>query len=218
MKKKKYHVDSNIKRNQNGPQGGQAIPGHPRQCQGTTRKGIQCGRWAIVGSQYCQFHGGRQPLIRRRMATNYYSRRAGKRLAEKFAELEANSEERMSLSSEIDTARILAERAVRTYEKVVIDDSLKNSPDAERLKANAAIVLRDALNHVASMVQSMAKIEAMCGSKVSIQNIKWVCERITKCIDSSTDDQKLKTEIFKKIEGLRLIDEAIENKVTITID
>lgn len=191
--------------------GGGPPPGHVRRCQSRNRQRTQCGRWAIVGSQYCQFHGGRRPLTYNKMGI--YSKRASAKLKQKLEELqELTADERIDLSEEIDVARVLAERAINMYDEMVIQEK----GDA-RSKASAAMVLKDALRHVSELVAQHARVQAIAADKVSVHNLKWIADQVCKIIKEEIPDIQLQDRLIGRIEEMKLVSDELKPKVVLSI-
>ncbi len=94
--------------------GGPPPAGHYRRCQSkahTTQD--QCAHWALRGSFYCKYHGGRRGLLTRR-PRNTYAKFATDKLKDLLDEQnQLSPEERLTLINEIDVARALATQAVK---------------------------------------------------------------------------------------------------------
>ena len=108
----------------------------------------------------------------------FYQRFVGPTLKAKLEEVAAEGDEqRLSLANEVDTSRVLCGEAMRLYDACI---SAKELKEEQRLKV--ANVLREALDHVSGLVERMAKVEAMKSDKISVQNVAWFAEKITRII------------------------------------
>jgi hypothetical protein len=208
--------------------GGGPPPNHPRRCQSRNAFGTQCGRWALVGRDYCQKHGGRNHNARKVLA-NYYSKHAGKKLSDLLAELALqNDDERLSLAEEIDVARLNASRVLNLFEKIVIEESFTGADGKQldltaetkmKLKSSCANAVKESLDQVSSLVQAMAKVEALKADKISVNNIKWVVNRIMRLIEEivvpyNADAAK---ELCAKISDMRLLENGQGPQVVLSI-
>ena len=159
--------------------------GHVRRCQAKVRhEHRQCGRWALKGRNYCKLHGGQQPLYE----VGYYSRNAGKRLADKLDALASmDPDERNSLTEEIDLNRLLAERALKAFEATHYGDK----EVSEKLKALAAQNLRDALQDVTEVVAKSAIIRSRSAEVVGIEDLGFIIHQIKKILDEEDVDPRV---------------------------
>ena len=163
--------------------------GHINQCKArsqVTRK--QCRRWALRGSDYCQFHGGRRAAAiycktGKRKLPNFYSKYLGPKLSEQVKELmDRPHDEQVSLYSELAIARATACQALKLAQPIYEEDksSKKLTPE---LKALILSTLQDAMDNVKGLVLAASKLEKESGEKVSIKVINLVVMQIIMAIN-----------------------------------
>lgn len=115
-------------------------------------------------------------------------------------------DERASLAEEVDLSRIMLERAVLIYDRVVVNPT-KNAegrePD-EVLKGSATGILQEALATTASMVEKMAKITALSKDKVTIEQIDFVVAQISQIIEAEVENEIIRDRILKKLQELEI--------------
>ena len=133
-----------------------------------------------------------------------YSRRAGQKLK---ALLEgAAAADRASLEEEVDLSRVLCDRAVRTFEKLCIDevpDTLKDKPGKlASMRAKATSQLRQALSHVSSMVLSHRKV--VSETALDAHAAEYVVAQVVKILEERLDDQDLMETIVHDLEALKV--------------
>lgn len=200
---------------------------HPRRCQAANREGLQCKRWALKGSEFCKRHGGSRLRSRTKLG-NYYSKYAGKKLAEFLEEAsKQNDDDRLRLADEIDVARMNTARAIAIFDQVVINENFVDSNgkpielDLEKkmkFKSMASEAVKQGLDQVSSLVQAMSKVEALKADKISVNNIKWFADRIMRLIEDNVKDQEQAKILCEKISQIRYLDSGTTNtKVVVTI-
>jgi len=202
-------------------QGGSPPPNHPRRCQAANKYGHQCGRWALRNSDYCKKHGGAQARVKTKLS-RYYTKYAGRTLSTLLKELEnLPDEERLKLSEEIDVARISMAKTLSLFNVLLEDDfrdkdGNKVNLDSEKranLFASFAKLTQDGLSHVASLVTSMAKVDALRADKTSIQNIKWIIDRVIRIVDEEVRpvNRPAADAAIKKISEIKLLEGECNN-------
>jgi len=160
--------------------------------------------------------------------SNYYSKYAGKKLAEFLEEAsKQNDDDRLRLADEIDIARMNTARALQIFDQVVIQENfVDHAGNAVELsqekklkfKSMASDAVKQGLDQVSSLVQAMAKVEALKADKISVNNIKWFADRIMRLIEDNIKDQELAKNICEKISEIRYLDSGTTNtKVTLMI-
>ena len=147
----------------------QPIPtGHPRRCQHTNRKGLQCGKYALKSEKYCKTHfrGGikRTRNYSRALPDNPYLRKT----SQKFRELvEGHAKADSDLTAEIEVARGMTERTILLLDKLTTapdgeSDTDKNKRELAALKMLPRLVKmsQDGLDQVASLLIQQVKLAA----------------------------------------------------------
>lgn len=119
----------------------------------------------------------------RKNDVNVYIRNAGptmQGLIYKAAELERR---RMDLSSEIDLARAITMQCVGHLSAIM--EKTKDDPDAVSLATRILCekLVREAIESVASLVATAARIKANEEGTISIKSMGWVIGEITRVID-----------------------------------
>lgn len=127
------------------------------QCHATRRCGIRCRKWALKGSKYCQFHGGRRSRdipVRTAELPVFYSHRLTKTLNEMVEDhLSLDPNEQLSLLQELALMRQAASEAVALY-------SAATKSDSSETRNAAAMIMVDALKNVQTMCQAATSVEA----------------------------------------------------------
>ena len=182
---------------------GSPPPDHPRRCQGTKRRTRErCKRWALKGSERCQFHGGRRHVSRTKGMPKRYAKFLGVTLRNKIEELTSDPHfDQINLYDEIAIARLSATQALKLAEPVLTGSiKVKNTT-----MVLAMSCLRDAMDHVRDVVVAAAKIEHDAGGKVSLRVVDLVIMQVIKAIHEVCDDPVLADLIEKAVrENVRL--------------
>jgi len=163
--------------------------GNPRQCQAmsrVTRK--RCRRWALRGTNNCQFHGGRnaqralnQRNNKRRLPV-FYQKYLGPKLSERIHDLmDKPHDEQVSLYEELALSRASACEALLLAQPLFDDKmSKKLSPE---IKALILQTLNESMKNVKDLVLAASKLEKESGDKVSIKVINLVVQQIIMAIN-----------------------------------
>lgn len=180
---------------------------HPRRCHARSgRTHRRCGRWALVTSNYCQYHGGRRshlPTLRK--MPGFYSKYMGPKLAQRVREiLSRPSSEQVSLYQELALARTNVAETLKLYE-VLLDpeQSAKLTVDTRVAIMSA---MREAMDQVREMVTACAKIEKDAQDKVSMPVVNLVVQQIIIAVNEvcGTENLAIAEALAKKIEDIRL--------------
>ncbi len=177
-----------------GQTGGPPPDGHPRRCQGLNRylsaragKGIQCGRWALVGRSYCRQHGGTQERLKTNVAARrWYSKHAGSALRAKLDEMSnAPPDERISLESEIDVARVLAVQSIACFDKICVQGETGTADEetAMVMKAQATVAAREAMSFVAGIVDKAAKVRSVSQGTIDLELVGYIVHQVQSVIE-----------------------------------
>lgn len=164
--------------------GGQAPQGHERQCKGMRKCGLQCRRWALRGSKYCQFHGGKYNERRNHSGRKrkewtkhimrFYSRNLSKSLAEALeASLAQKPDDQLALFEELALVREHANNSVKLY-SMALD---KGSPDAV-MAAGELMCIH--MKQVADVCAVAAKVHNDQKDRFSIHDLNYIIEQITR--------------------------------------
>jgi hypothetical protein len=176
--------------------------GHERQCKARAHHtGEQCKRWALIGSNYCQFHGGRRGGVKTRgrgiRMPGFYNKVLGPTLKRRVEELlNVPRPEQMSLFDEIALARVNVERALQLASPVF--EGTITDPNIVALSLSC---VRDAVDHVANLIKTMSTIEKDTLDKISIYTLNLFIIQICRAIkDELGDDPALAERIGKAID------------------
>lgn len=116
-------------------------------------------------------------------------------------------EELASLAEEIALARTLTERAVRLYDKVVIDPPEGYKPP-EKMVVSATENLKEALSHVSMLVEKHARVSALMQDKIPVGQLTYFTTAVARIIaDEVGDDEALQKKIIDRIEAIKLPDD-----------
>jgi len=124
----------------------------------------------VKGSTLCPQHGGYRKLTAvKRGVSRFYSQALGPKLKERLESfLNQPNHTQLALYEEIAISRAAANEALKLAFAVFELPEKKSTNNARALAAQA---VQQAMEHVASLVEKAAKIEAHAGDKVSIQTI-----------------------------------------------
>jgi len=186
--------------------------GHERQCKARSRKTHrQCRRWALVGSNYCQFHGGRRarnPMLTKGKwrLPSFYSKHLGPTLKKRVEELlNKPHDEQVSLYHELSIARATACRAL-DLSKPLWDENQSKKLNPET-KALLLTTVQQAMIHVKDLVVAASRLEKEAGEKVSIKVLNLIVMQICSAVNDvcGTENLELAKAIEKRInEKVRL--------------
>ena len=158
---------------------GRPREGHPRQCQCVPKnKGRRCRKWALNGSKYCEFHGGRRRgakgTVRNFRLPMFYSAQLKGSLSDFVGKcLDMPPHEQMNVFEELALMRGMAGKTVTLYQAA---EASKKS----EVIANATGLMLDALTHVVKTCEAAARIDALSKDKVSAHNIAFVVDQIVR--------------------------------------
>jgi hypothetical protein len=106
----------------------------------------------------------------------FYTRRASKRLNKLLAL--ASQDERTSLAQEVDLARVMCERNIRIYDKVVLENA-----GSAKLKAKATQGLKEALRFVQESVRAHSASLAVSNTVVPVEHLAQVRQQFLKALE-----------------------------------
>jgi len=188
--------------------GGAPPEGSPRQCKANSQvTRVRCRRWALISSNYCQFHGGRQaakfyrPYNRKTKLPDYYSKYLGPKLSQVVNELlDAPHDDQVSLYNELAIARASAMQALALAQPLFEESSdVKLNPE---LKALIIATLGESMKNVKELVLAASKLEKESSDKVSIKVINLVVHQIITAINDvcGTENMVIAEAIAKAID------------------
>lgn len=162
--------------------------GHENQCRSKSQRTRQrCRRWALRGSQYCQFHGGRRAAALyaktgKRRLPSFYSKYLGPKLSERVKELlDQPHDEQISLYQELAIARATAAEALKLAQPLW--DEKQAAKLNEVTKSLMIQTLGQAMNEVKDIVLAASKLEKEAGDKVSMKVINLIVMQIVFAIN-----------------------------------
>ena len=130
--------------------------------------------------------------------SRYYSKNSGPLLKEKLLELSADG--RMSLTEEVDIARVTVLEYLASYEATVLDPNNKASA---KLKTLAATGLRQAIDHVADIVSKAARVQDLVGGSISIEQLDYFVVQIVKVLNDKLPTI-MRDDVIKAVQNVRL--------------
>lgn len=169
--------------------GGKPPYDHERRCQATRRCGLRCERWALKGSNYCQFHGGRRKGEGKywtQSVSRFYKRALTKGLEEALADhLEQKPSEQLSLLEELALMREAASGHVRVYSA-----ALETGKQETILAAGELMAL--SMQRVAEVCKSAATVANASDDKLTPQDVSYIIEQIIRIsYDCFKDDDRV---------------------------
>ena len=200
--------------------------GHERQCHSkskVTRK--RCRRWALVTSNYCQFHGGRrasQAYSKKRgyNLPSFYSKYLGPKLKTRIEELMARPHtEQITLFEELAISRSAACEALKLSQPLFDGRAETLSPE---LKSLMVQTLGQAMDNVKVMVLAASKLEKDAGDTISIRVLNLVVMQIVSAVNEvcGTEHLDIAQAIADAIDSnVRLpLNNALASVITVEID
>lgn len=184
----------------------------PYRCQAKAwTTGTRCKRWALKGKKYCARHGGRNsPIHRNYRLPRFYSQAFGPRLKDAIdSALSEPNHKVLSLYEELAVARVVANESLSMCGGVfeLVGKKIKKkdgtyteiSDDAKMAAIQAA---REALDHVARIVDTTARIEERAKDKVSLATLDLLVSQITRVVaeECGTGNEELAERIIAGIE------------------
>lgn len=128
------------------------------------------------GSDYCSLHGGRKARgnVHMTQVPRFYSKYLSKTLCELVEEQMARApSEQLSLLEELAHMRITTAQAIKMFDAAV-------STGKDEIIASATMVVRQALQEVARMCESAARVDALGKDKISAHAIHFVIMQVVK--------------------------------------
>lgn len=189
--------------------------GHANQCRAksqVTRR--RCRRWALRGSRYCQFHGGRRAVqiycrTGERRLPNFYSKYLGPKLSERVRQLlDVPHDEQVSLYQELAVARASACEALQLAQPL-FDEKLSKKLDLET-KSLIISTLGAAMSNVKDLVLAASRLEKEAGDKVSMKVINLIVMQIVLAINDVCGT--------KHLELAEAIGKAIDDRVRLPLN
>lgn len=160
---------------------------HPRLCK-CVKRGVQCWQFALRGSDYCRFHGGKRskstrlhPIGADEMALKFYGKRLGPKLTAYVEEMLAQPHnEQLRLNEELALMRVCAGDALSLYSAA--NELPENVKNRNEMIANAATIMQASLEQVVKTCEIAARIDAMAKDKFSVHTLQDVVSQLTKLV------------------------------------
>jgi hypothetical protein len=153
-------------------------------CQAKCRRTQeQCGKYALKGSNYCQFHGGRSGRPRKKGLDLFYANHLKGTLRERleaWATLPHN--EQVKLYEELALSRSMALEACKLAEKALASGD-------DKLKLLAGSAMRDAIGFVTETAMAVSKLESMATDKLSLNAIDLYVTQICRVIANHVPEE-----------------------------
>lgn len=152
---------------------GRPPEGHKRQCHAHPKNhgGRRCRKWALTGSDYCQWHGGwrRKYDPIERLPVFYSGRLRGKLKQVIENTVSTPAEEQLSLLEELALMREFTARTLLAYEKA---DDLPEGPKRTVALEAATIAAISGLESVRELCQAAARIDTLMSGHVSQHSLR----------------------------------------------
>lgn len=155
------------------------------QCKANRTNRKRCRKWKLVGSNYCQFHGGRRAANKLKnphdLEVSHLPSFYRKQLTDTLADLvdsalEGDPREALNLYEELALMRVASSEAVRLYS---LSTKVEGSKGDE-LRTSASLIMAEALKNVSSMCESAARIESVGKDKYSVHSLKAIIHQIVR--------------------------------------
>lgn len=171
--------------------GGPPHDDHPRRCQGIRFSGVQCRRWALKGTMFCQFHGGRhvhKANYWQQQVSRFYKRNLSKSLAEAIEDsLDLKPDDQFNLMEELALMREVAGQYVKVY-----GAALESGKQDVILSSGELMAL--ALNQVSNICRQAAAVHNEQREKFSVHDLNYIIEQIIRIsYDCFKDDDRCNT-------------------------
>lgn len=192
----------------------------PYRCQAKRKSGKPCMQYALKGSNYCQFHGGRRPAgTRINHLPRIYSRVLNKTLGDLFEEfLNQDPSEQITLFEELALMRATSLDAIRLWSKAHEHEvTEKNHDKIMELRLTAGNIMRDCLKDVQSMCESISNIDAKAKDKISAHQLLYVINQIIRMAHESFGNDP-RVHLFEKLIRERIKVHAGEGGTNLTPD
>lgn len=179
--------------------------GHPRQCKRQRRTGHRCRKWAITGSEYCQFHGGsgKRAKVRNNHLPKFYSKYLTDTLNEALEQqLELDSHEQLNLQEELALMRLSSGQAMALW--AAAQQLPKDNANRDEMIMSAALVMREALQSVAQLCKDAASVEAARKDAITPMDLKQIVNQLVRLLYSVCGEEH--EDIARRFE-LRVKDE-----------
>ena len=175
---------------------------HPRQCHArSSMTGRRCRRWALVTSDYCQFHGGRRSVQRGYyQLSSVYSKYLGPKLSARVNDLLKRPHvEQVQLYEELAIARSTACEALKLAQPLFDERGDKLTSETRVLMMQT---LNEAMDNVKELVLACSRIEKDSADKVSIKVLNLVVNQIVLAVHEvcGTEHESLAEAIAQAID------------------
>lgn len=148
---------------------------------------------------------------------SYLTKNAGDALKARLEEVAGDRES--GLDGEVDLARVMAVRALQIYDRVCIQDPKEGEKTpSDQLKAMAVEGMRGALEFVTSIVERRAKVSAITGRFIPVEQIGFMVQQVMDAIEKvvAPVDPVLARQVCAEIEQIKLPGAAEQHKAVRT--
>lgn len=146
---------------------------------------------------------------------SFYTTHATKKFRETLQEYQEQEADRLSLESEIDVARTLAERAIFCFDQTHFGE--KEASFSDEIKATARAAVQRALENVSSLIERHAKVAALSKGTFNPEQVDQIFMQILRIIDRHVVDPKEQDLIRREIEGIRTTSKSEGKTIQIAI-
>ena len=123
---------------------------------------------------------------------------------------DAPPDERISLESEIDVARVLAVASIACFDKVCVqgDTGTADEETAQVMKAQATVAAREAMIFVAGIVDKAAKVRSLSQGTIDIELVGYIIHQVQAVIERHVTpvDKSLVDRIVADLNLIRMPD------------
>lgn len=149
--------------------------GHPRRCQGINRRRRdQCRKWALHGRNFCKTHRG--TIKPYKDMGGFFSKHAGDALKRRLAAVAQSEQERLSLSEEVDVARLVALDSMQLWEAA-------QQSDNPATRGQACELVRQSIDHITETVKRAATVRQLVGANVAVEDVGYVVAQVQKILN-----------------------------------
>ena len=172
---------------------------HERRCQGKSNvRKARCLKWALKGSKYCKFHGGRQKLARIGNMKRVYSQYLGPTLKSRLEEmLDASHDDQVQLYEELAMSRVMAQEAIKLADIALSQADDKNKNGNGINKGLAIDIVQKSLSVVKDFALAAQKLETDAKNTVSLRVVDLFIAQIMKSIQSVLGDDTRTVELIE---------------------
>lgn len=148
---------------------------------------------------------------------SWYGRRAGSKLRDALAELSKEQRELHSLEEEMLAARLVADHSLELFEQACMSGK-EVQPDTRALAMGCA---REALSHVASIVEKSAKVRAVSAALIGPEDVKLIADsmiiEVRKALEAAGVDLAVVERVERAIADMPLPQREARGQPAVTV-